>query len=221
MAKHTPKLETVSIVLLGDFNPTIIQPSWLSHHKLIRERESTEAKVVIINPDIVQFSIEDFFNLSITRNSFIISANLSSQYEPIRDLTLAIFELLAHTPLTKMGINLEKHFLIESTDEWHLFGNSLVPKETWESIFNKPGLRTLVIEEDDRQDNLKGLIRAKIEPSTSIHPGIYFHINDHIENDSELEYNDSSYLMKTLKKVWSDSITRSENIINDLLKSHA
>jgi hypothetical protein len=62
-----PDLSELSIVLIGNFNPTIFQPSWLARHGLITDGAAQSAAIAVIHPDITAFSIESLFTLQVER----------------------------------------------------------------------------------------------------------------------------------------------------------
>jgi len=128
-----PEKKNLSIVFLGDFNPTIFQPEWFAAEDLIRKRESEDAKIEIIHPEIVVI-IFDWGRLEVTRDRFVLSTKQDPYYEILRDLVIGTFRLLRHTPIKMVGINTEMHFRMRSIKEWHDFGHLLAPKEIWKGI---------------------------------------------------------------------------------------
>ena len=60
------QIYNLSIVIAGEFNPIITQPFWLSSKKLIREQEAQNAKVEIMHPEVVKFSL-DWVKVEATR----------------------------------------------------------------------------------------------------------------------------------------------------------
>ena len=128
-----PEIKNLNIVFLGDFNPKIFQPAWFAAENLIRQRESEDAKIEIIHPEIVVI-IFDWGRLEVTRDRFVLSTKQDPYYEILRDLVIGTFRLLRHTPIKMVGINTEMHFRMRSIKEWHDFGHLLAPKEIWKGI---------------------------------------------------------------------------------------
>src|SRR5882762_5070374 len=98
----------------------------------------------------------------------------------MRDLIVGTFNLLQHTPLHKLGINIDMHFRMDSEASWHAFGHRLAPKDLWQDTLKNPGMRSLTME-GQRPDAFRGYIRVQVEPSIKIHPGVYVRVNDHYE----------------------------------------
>lgn len=212
MHLQQPKIKGHNIVLIGNFNPLIFQPAWFGAEGLLQKLESEKATVEIIHPDVVIFSL-DWLRLEVIRERFMVETTQEPYDEIIRDLVIGTFNLLRHTPITKMGINRQMHFSMESEEKWHTAGHKLAPKELWSEVLEKPGMRSLIMEESIRRDGLKGYIRVKIEPSVKIHQGIFFEINDHFETKDASSTVGCDEIINILKSSWAESYKRSENII--------
>lgn len=213
MLADQPALQGISIVFLGDFNPKIFQPAWFASENLIRVTEAEEADIKIINPEIVIFKLE-WLEIQVTRDRCSFMTTQDAYFEVVRDLCLSTFRLLRHTPIQKMGINRDLHFKMKSIEEWHAFGHKVAPKKLWANSLKNPGLISLTIE-GVREDELKGYIRVKVEPSRRVHPGIYIQINDHYEiDDSGIG---CEKMINNLDSSWKRSFDKSEIIINDIL----
>jgi hypothetical protein len=96
--KESLQIKTMSIVLIGDFNPVIIQPFWLASRKLIREQEAQNAHVEIIHNELVKFEL-DWVSIEITKNRFEAKSSQEPYFDPMRDLCVGIFEFLRETPI--------------------------------------------------------------------------------------------------------------------------
>lgn len=209
-----PQIQDHSIVLVGDFNPKIFQPAWFGAEGLIKKSEADGAKIEIIHSDVVVFSLE-WLRLEVTHQRFSVLTT-QQPYDPIiKDLVVGTFRLLHYTPITGIGINRNMHFETGSEEKWHRAGDILAPKGIWDGVFKKPGLGSLTMQ-GYRDDETKGLIRARIEPSTRIDFGLFFNINDHYERQNETE-NNSKEMIDVLETNWKASYSRSQDIANLLL----
>lgn len=72
MSTPQPEIHSISIVLLGAFNPKIFQPAWFAFEELIRKQEAEEANIEIVHPDAVSFALE-WLRLQVTRERFTAS----------------------------------------------------------------------------------------------------------------------------------------------------
>lgn len=219
MENPAPEFEGLSIVLRGDFNPKILQPAWFASQKLIREEEAEKVELRFIHHDICDFSLE-WLQLQVVDDRFVASTTKPPYYELLRDLVLGTFRILRHTPLRLMGINRDMHFKMDSQETWHGIGHRLAPKELWKDILRDPGLRSLTME-GVRPDNFKGYIRVKVEPSVKVKPfGVYFEVNDHFEvKEADAKLVGADEIMNLLQQCWKDSVSRSDKIIDYLLKT--
>ncbi|WP_449245312.1 hypothetical protein [Desulfobacca acetoxidans] len=208
-------IQGLSIVLLGDFNPKIFQPAWFAQENLIRAPEAEAADIKIINPEIVIFELE-WLELQVTRDRCLFVTTQEAYYEVVRDLCLGTFKLLRHTPIQKMGINRNFHFRMNSVEEWHAFGHKVAPKELWTSVLKTPGLASLTIQ-GMREDDLKGYIRVKVEPSKRAHPGIYIQVNDHYEVEEASTSIGCEKIINIIESLWNKSKEKAELIINNIL----
>lgn len=214
MGAERAKIKGFSIVLLGDFNPKIFQPAWFSAQRLIRERECETADIRIVHNEVVDFALE-WCQLQVTRDRFVAQSD-QEPYEAVRDLVLGAFKLLSHTPVTKMGINTEAHFRVESEKAWHAFGHRLTPKEVWNEIMSSPGMRSITVEESQRRDGRKGYVRVTVEPSVRVIPGVFFRVNDHYEASRDLP--GCAEMISILEETWTLSRERSEEMILSLVR---
>ncbi|MCI0454177.1 MAG: hypothetical protein L0Y68_04180 [Candidatus Dadabacteria bacterium] len=204
--------------MVGDFNPKIFQPAWFGMEGLIRKNEFETADIQIIHSDIVAFNVKDWLSFNVTRERLSAETAQEAYYEILRDLIVGTFKILRHTPIKMMGINHNRHFLMDSTEEWHRFGDKLAPKEYWKKILTKPGMRSLTIE-DIRPDNFKGYIRITVEPSirTLPDPGVFFQVNDHFEAKDPENTLGADEIINILENVWDESCNRSKEIIKTIL----
>ena len=217
-----PKYQAMSIVFLGNFNPKIFQPAWFVSENLIKEEEQDKidnGNLIIIDSDLLQFRLPDWLLLRVVKNRFQISVTNEAFYEEGRDLVYGTFKILKHTPISKMGINLEMHFQMESEEKWHALGDFYAPKKPWEKILKKPGLSSLIIEEQ-RPDKYKGFIRVKIEPTMQIvkKNGVLIDINDHFETSNPETNIGCAEIIEIFEKSWEKSLKRSKDIIYNILR---
>lgn len=217
MPEPTPIKKRHSIVLIGNFNPKIFHPSWFSAEGLIQKAEEEGANIEIIHSDAAIFNL-DWLRVEVTEERFAV-ITAQEPYDPaIRDLVVGTFSILRHTPITKMGINRDMHFRIDSEEKWHAGSDKLAPKDIWKTVLEKPEMRSLTMEGDHSRDGYKGLIRVKIEPSTIPSPyGIFCDVNDHFETKDSNTTVGSDEIMDILKDTWDKSYNRSKKIIFSIL----
>lgn len=220
MIKDYLEVNTKSIVLLGDFNPKIIQPFWLSSKNIIRENEASNAKIDVIHNELVRYQIEDWASFNITPQKFEIRSSKEPYFEPLKDLVISIFSVLKETPIEAVGINHIYHYSLRSYEKYTKFGEKLASLNLLNDILNEPKLLGIEFIEKNRKDKLKGHYRFKIEPSDEIDPsqyGISININDHISKQ-ESKSTGSFEIIKIFQENWLNSNKRAELITENLWK---
>ena len=110
-----PEIIELSLVFIGDFNPSIFHPSWLVQNDLIKETEGDNADINIVHKNASKFSI-DSAEFDISRSRFQIKTARESYFESVRDLGFSIFKILNETPLRGLGINYNYHYKLNSKD---------------------------------------------------------------------------------------------------------
>lgn len=211
------QIYNLSVVILGDFNPVIIQPFWLSNKKLIREQEAQTAKVEIIHSDIVRYSL-DWINIEITKDKLSFSSKQEPFFEPLKDLIISTFSILNETPMKAIGINHLKHFAIPDKKRHYKFGDALAPLSNFKDSLNDPRLLNLEIIEQNRRDGLKGVVRTRIYPSDlnlKVPYGVAIDVNDHYDI-TDVRTTSADEMIKILNEYWISSRKRSEEIIENL-----
>lgn len=209
-------LETykLGIVIIGRFNPSIIQPFWLAQKKLIRENEAQNAKINVIHNEITQFNI-GWAEFEITSQKFQITTSLEPYFEPVKDLVIEIFKILKETPITSFGVNHMLYFDLRDNDRFYNFSNKLVPLNNFDNYLQEPKLHLLTITEKKRKDKLEGEYNIIIQTpdiKMASNFGILININDH------LVCNDQDFV-KIFNENWNVSATKSQDRINLLWKN--
>lgn len=207
--------ESISVVLLGDFNPKIFHPMWFAAHGLIRqsEVENPDLKLEVTHSEYAAFATESF-RFSVSHTRFSVQSSGSGFRDMIRDFVTGTFSLLSHTPMRTLGLNREFHYRMESDEAWHAVGHKLAPKAVWGEALNEPGMEELRVRAI-RPDTHKGCVRVIVQPSPKVKPGVYVQVNDHYEVE-EREASGAERIMEILKDVWEKSLARSEQVTHTM-----
>jgi hypothetical protein len=171
------KVQELVLVLIGEFNPIIIQPSWLVHKGLIRESEGTGSETDIIHNEVTRFDL-GWGNLEISRQRFMIRTTDESSFSVAKDLTVSIFNILKETPVKYLGINHVLHYELNA-NQYDDLGNKLAPFGNWEGFMKNPKLIQLEMQELPRKDGLPGHYKIRLGVSELIKLyGVSVNIND-------------------------------------------
>ncbi len=209
------QIETLSLVLAGDFNPVILQPFWLANKNLIRETEAENADVEVIHNDLVKYSLNDWAGIEITKNRCEFKSTKEPYFEILKDLITSSFRVLNETPIRALGMNHIFDLKLPNEDAYLKFGHSLSNLNFWEDSIKDPKLLNIEIIEVDRYDEEIGQRRVRISPTDQqqIKYGVTVNINNHFDlNKPEKKIN----AVDQLEKKWKDSFEQSRLILNSI-----
>lgn len=221
MYKHTPgKAEIVAeefnIVMIGDFNPKIFQPSWFSSENLIRESESESANLEIVHSDFTSFST-DWFLMQVAREKFNAGVKSAAYKTHLADLVIGTFQKLNHTPIHQMGLNLNLSLRFKSLEDWNSFGHFLLPKAPWSGLLNKPGMRSVSVN-GPRDDDLPGYIQMLIDPVLHSQSDVTIRMNNHYERKDDDKAISAEFFVNIIENQYARVIEQSKSTIEELLK---
>lgn len=185
----TPQMYGSSMVALGAFNPVIVSPDWLEHHKLIGTQDADAARQglnLLITHQVAQFE-GPYFALQVLENQFSLTSK-GSMTPLFKDLFVGIMQLLPQTPVTALGVNFMGHYKLENINDYHTIGDVLAPKSIWHELFPGPdqnaGLANLTMRIDPMTRNAtvqtsKDNKHLTVQPSTIVRHGVFLSYNDH------------------------------------------
>ena len=223
-----PEITGASLVLLGNFNPSIFTPAWFGWHNLLPDRAVDVAELKIAQPQITAFRA-DWLELQIVPERFYISTT-QPPFVRLQDLGVRVFrEKLSHTPVHSMGINRQVHFLVNSTDQRDRIGRQLAPVEPW-GDWGKAlqpdgyhgGMTSLTMTQVNIEGRSPGgLLNVTVQPSNRVglkgNTGVFVEVNDHYTVEDRKSQNATSDILDLLEEVFEDSLLRAEQIIDQLM----
>lgn len=207
-------MEGFLAVLVGNFNPGIIQPAWLAYHQLILEDEFKKAEIEIIRPEIAIYRV-GALTLRVLVERFQVESSTAECVGPMRDFVVGIFRLLEQTPISKFGINRNMHFRMPSSEAWHKVGHQLVPKELWRGIIDEPGTRSVTVI-GKRHGSPSKHFQATVEPSVKIENGVFIGTNEHFEVGGESSAG-NAIAIDLLAGQWEESLRFSKQIAESII----
>lgn len=174
-------VETLSLVYLGEFNPSIFHPSWLASKKLIREDEADIANVEVVMNELSRFKIDDWLSFEVTRNRLELKTMKTPYFMPLKDLAVSVFKILGETPIKSVGINNVYDLTLKSKEDYLKFGDVLVPFVNWADILENPRLLNLDIVEEKIIDKMSSrrIIISPSSPDLKLNFGININVNNH------------------------------------------
>ena len=221
-----PEISRVSVVALGQFNPSIFVPAWFVLHDILPKAAEMNARLQIAHEQVTAFST-DWFHLEVTTNRFQVETQ-QAPYIRLRDLVVRVFrEHLHHTPLNALGINRIVHFRVSSMAARDRIGRTLAPVEPWGvwshdlgSDGEHGGMTSLTMSQVDPEGRPKGgRTNVTVEPSNRIgqgRAGVHVRVNDHyaIEDSGPGAL---ARLMELFEDNFEGSLRRSDDLIDHVM----
>ncbi|OHV86219.1 hypothetical protein [Mesorhizobium sp. ORS 3428] len=222
-----PDIGGASVVVVGNFNPAIFTPHWLSTQGLITTAEADAANVVLIHPEVAQIEFANTI-MNAHPNQFSLETT-QAPWVSLVDLVGRIFgEMLPHTPIFQFGINRNVHFSVEKEAVRNQIGRILAPLDPWgewgqeiasQDVPYRGGVSHLTIQQKWSDGAFKGSLNVTVEPSVKIagNTGIYVRVNDHCELVDREEIDGTAKLLAFMRNRFDDSIRKSEQIVDQVM----
>lgn len=191
-----------SIVLVGNLNPAIFHPQWFERFKILPIQETQWAegqkpeideipyrdrKIIVegVPPLIVAHDLADLrfpsLRIKVELGRYVCETVEREKFSLIRDVTLKVFNLLEHTPVSALGINFEGHWQFD--DDRQSILKDLFAKQD-EAFKDTLGdgycIGGKIISEDTNRK-----MTLKIENSKVMENGVHFHANFHRDLKTE------------------------------------
>jgi len=211
-----PDRESFAIVVLGDFNPSIFQPLWFSLNGLVPDEEAKTADISVIHKQFASFSIGKIL-VQVDDSRLGLTTIESSQGPILRDLAIGTLSILEHTPLKAIGLNRDMVIALDTEEAWHAVGDRLVPKSDWMQIFDRPGMRHVVVE-GKRPNCSADQLHIRIQPSANRE--VLIAVNQHyqLETDQRKEVRDRhKEAIRVLQSDWTSFVAYSRDAAYKLL----
>ncbi len=222
-----PKSYSVSIIVRGSFNPSIFQPWWLVHQGLVTGEEAEVIDSPVISQKLAKFTFPDGFAVKVEPHYYQISTQVTP-FVRISDLTQKIFgQILAETPITAFGINLEVEFPLTSDENRNRLGKLLAPQAVWgkwgesldsEDLATRGGMIHIAMKEVVRSNRENGYFRVEVRPGSD--ETIIVLTNDHFDFGTpwtNVEKGDSAAKMLIMRKEFDDSLKKSESLVDHIM----
>lgn len=217
---------SVSIVLLGQFNPAIFSPAWIEKIGLVSADEAAAADVKLIHRDIAAFSL-GAYEFDVRRRRFSIDVT-TEPFVAALDAVLVIFgEQLRHTSITEFGINYLAHFSVGDATARLQLGRTLAPLVPWgdfgrdiealEGTLTSGLMELVMIQNYDPKDS--GQRRVSIEPSGKVETedgGVFMNVNDHRKILDHAPEEGSEKALHLLGDIFDSSLEKARNIVTEM-----
>lgn len=230
--RFKPILQGCTIVVAGDFTPTMFSPAWFRLQNLITDLEFEAANTEVIHDDLARFDIDESLGFEVQSGRFLIRT-LEEPFVKIADLASMLFaNQLVHTPVRGVGINYEIHFNTDSSTQREKLGRALAPLDAWgdwgREIGEKPGVegggvRSITMEESKPGQREGGYRRVRIEPSVreTVSPtnGVYVLVHDHFSWTEPNQTGNAAFAV--LQENFDRSIAKAKSIVDGIMAKAA
>ena len=207
------EIEGANIVVIGTFEPPVLQPDWFATQGLISHEETYMANVQMNRQDSVAFTT-DRFEVKAKRDQLFVGTTHGPSFPRLTDIVTGVLALL-QPDVSKLGINRDTHFALASVEAWRDIAQRLAPPTNWDLVPN-PGMRSLAIQ-GSRPDREPGAVLVRVEPSVRVRPGIYIQVNDHFEVSEPPSAEGRAEAARIVSESWDRSMTQAETICRHLL----
>ncbi len=202
-----PALET--IVLVGSFNPLILDPNWLLKQQVISQFELEQVQETGKALISRQVALMEFRTFSLQADPNRVQIAMTQEAETpllLADVVAKIFGVLAHTPVNAVGLN---HSVHRETIDDHAerILDLLAPQAAAERLLASGRVESLTWQAD-RDDDYAGRLYLSVQPSVHVQ-GLFLSVNDHFDlGDSGT----GQSATRLVSEEWQHSLQRAEDV---------
>ncbi len=207
--------EATYLVLLGNFNPRIVEPLWLAKQGLVAEEEAEQADRQLVDSEMSRI-VFPWAELIVLKDQLQVEsgAELASDGQ-LRDLAIGMLRILSHTPVQVVSIQHRVTVIAASEDQWHNVGHNIAPKEIWEDILKRPGILDFAMQ-GTRPDDHQGSVKVRIRPLPDPRWGVWINVNDELVVPDPDDPEPGRRAADLLESMWAEAQTRTETIRSQL-----
>lgn len=215
-AAETRPIRSASIVLLGAFNPLILEPQWLANHDVITDQDLQtlqESGQALVSPELTGLRFRTFALEAARDRIQVIATEELETPLLLADVVVNVFTLLSHTPVRAMGLNHLTHRPVEAERVERLWAR-FAPSDAAQQLM--PGTEVESVQwSADRPDDHAGLLRASVAPSRVLTgSGIFLSLNDHFDLG---ENGSGANAAELLADEWQASLQRADTLFESIL----
>ena len=212
---------SMSIVLLGDFQPGMFQPLWFLDNGVITKAEyeaiiKNTGKTFVVNNAITSFET-DIISFSVGQKRFQFLGK-KEPFEKVIDSFKKVFDSLSTIPINAYGINFFFHLAVDNYKEMKTIGTLLAPRKYWESLYDTETQEDGLISMTMRKTTEYGCLNISIESSNAIKPGIFLNFNfHHSKKESSFVVGEIEEKLENQYKEYNSQVTKiSDNIFEKI-----
>ncbi len=205
--------EGVNVVLMGAFEPWVLQPEWFATQGLFTQAEASGTNVQENTDDRVAFKT-DVFDVTAKRGHLLIGTTRPRSLLRLKEVVSGMLALLQPN-ITRLGINRGTHFRLPSVEAWREIAQRLAPCQDW-GLLPDVTMRELTVQ-GSRLDGRPGSVIVKVEPSVQVGPGVYIQVNDQFEVANRPSAEGCTAAERIITESWGRSMNQAEAICRHVL----
>jgi hypothetical protein len=195
----------VGVFCEGSFNPAILHPDWLLRHDLIDHADRDAAihnDDFVVTADVARVVLKEFFIQVEHHQLAVVSVEATRTHLLIRDIAVALFRLLPHTPISRIAIDWNEHARRANTDWKRLSSMLTTPGAGWELPLEQPVLESVEFASDHTSG--KGQRSVTVERSLRDGFDVFVGVRDRFDF-SDARGDGVSDALAVLDDRWEDS----------------
>jgi hypothetical protein len=212
-SSSSSRLDT--IVLLGSFNPLILDPHWLLQHGIIGEfdlEHVQESGNWIATRDIAAMQFRTF-SLQADRDRVQVAMTQEAETPLLlADVVVNAFRLLAHTPVHAVGLNHSSHRALHEGRADEIL-DRLAPAAAVDGLLPEIAVNSLNWHAE-RPDDYAGRLLLTVQPSVQV-TGLFFSLNDHFDLG---EGGSGQTAADLVAEEWQESLRRADELFDRVLE---
>lgn len=182
------------LALVGDFNPAIFTPHWLSSQSILSPGEADKADVEVIHKELARFRAANL-RFEVLSSRCLVFAEAEPFARAMDTVALLFLKSLPHTPIRGLGLHYYVHVELGDKAKRMRFGRELAPVAIWEEAglniagpdgSGQGGVVDLTMQ-TPRNDGQEGFLQATVQPSYRIpgNTGLFVQVTDHYGGASD------------------------------------
>jgi hypothetical protein len=208
--ERVPDDRSATIVLAGNFNPSILQPWWFAHAGLVSVAEAERASAIVLET-FTQVSFSTFAVEALRERVVFTSLSDTPTWRVIRDIAVQVFRVLEHTPISAVGMNHLGHIWLRDGG-WQRLEDQIAPRA---ALFDEQQFRRFEVRAP-RLDKHEGYRQLTIEPSAQIDGGAWMAFNSHVQVASEPTPEGARAAADVVEEEWEASLADAERVIRSI-----
>lgn len=207
------KQESISLVVLGSYNPIYIHAKWMYERGIINKSEWDNHKNDVILPHISRFTINDVIEFVCDQNRLQIQSLDISHSIRIAKMGSDIINLINIEKLNALGINADMTFTFLNKDDAYNFGKHFIVLGAWTDILQEPRALGFSIVEQIKPHEGKAIRTIMVQSVGEDNglPIVNISINNHYNTSNKEQL---FIIMDTIEKIHSDFRTMYNSLIN-------